>query len=59
MFKAIANYKHEDKEIVAVAYEGVYSVLAYINDVLVGSFDTEDEQEAKDVYFYNLDMMLA
>lgn len=59
MFKVHASFKNGNKEITAVSYEGIYSVCAYVNGILVGAFDTEDMQEAMEVYGHNVDLMLA
>lgn len=53
MFKTHASYKKDNKEIVAVSYEGVYSVCAYVDGILVNAFDTEDVYEAMEVFAYN------
>ena len=59
MFRTIKNEKFENKEIVAVEYNGVYTICAYVNDVLVGSFDTKDEKEAQEVFVQNAYEMYA
>lgn len=59
MFRTIKNEKFENKEIVAVEYNGVFTICAYVNDVLVGCFDTTDEKEAQEVYAQNSYEMYA
>ena len=54
MFRTIKSEKFGNKEIVAVVYDGVYTVCAYIDDVLVGSFDTNNKEEAQMVYASNV-----
>lgn len=59
MFRTIKNEKFENKEIVAVEYDGVYTVCAYVDDILVGAFDTKGEKEAQEVYALNVYEMYA
>ena len=57
MFKTHASYKNGNRELVAVSYDGVYSVLAYENGVLIGAHDTADLFEAMEVFAYNYDLI--
>lgn len=59
MFRTIKSEKFENKEIVACVYDGVYTICAYVNDILVGSFSTVDKEEAQRVYVSNAYEMYA
>ena len=52
--RTIKNEKFENKEIVVVEYNDVYTICAYVDEVVVGSYSTKDMDEAKDVYAMNV-----
>ena len=57
--RTIKNERFENKEIVAIEYNGVYTICAYVNDVAVGSYATKDIEEAQEVYQMNVYEMYA
>ena len=57
MFTTHATYKNGSREVVAVSLDGFYSVLAYENGLLVGSFDTSDKLEAMEVFAHNSNLI--
>ena len=58
-YKVLASEKYKNMEVVAGLVYGIYSILAYKDGVLVGSYDTENKEEAMEVYDYNIYNMLA
>ena len=56
MFTTHATYKNGNREVIAVSYDGMFSVCAYVDGVLRGAFDTTDKIEAMEVFKYNCDV---
>lgn len=59
MFRTIKSEKFDNKEIVASEYNGVYTICAYMNDIVCGSYSTKDLDEAQEVYALNVYEMYA
>lgn len=59
MFRTIKSEKFENMEIVAVEYNGLYTIGAYVDGVAVGSYYTRDLNEAQEVYVMNVWEMYA
>ena len=54
MFRTIKSEKFKNNEIVAVEYNGLYTICAYMNGVACGSYSTRDLSEAQEVYALNV-----
>ena len=57
--RTIKNEKFENKEIVVVEYNDFYTICAYVDDIVVGSYSTKDIDEAQEVYAMNVYEMYA
>ena len=52
--KTIRHEAVGNKELVVIENEGLYTIVAYIDNVVVGSFYTVDKEEAQEVFSANL-----
>lgn len=53
----MTTIKHEtinNKELVVVENEGLYTIIAYVSNVAIGSFSTRDKEEA--IYTYQMNI---